>query len=89
MPSSPITRGQIVRLVLTLVAFLAVMIFSPRMEGPRIMCGHEFRAKGGGPGLTDTGLLLLVLAPLVVYLLVGWIQRWSSGRDDGSDRTPR
>lgn len=82
MPDEATVRSRFVRLIPAWAAFVLVMIFGPRMDGARIMCGHEFRTKSGGPGLTDLGLVLLIVVPVAVYLVMGWIQRWWSRRSE-------
>lgn len=51
----PISRNTIIKAATTLLSFIIVMIFAPRMDGPRIINGVEFTTKTGGPGLTDLG----------------------------------
>ena len=69
-------RSRIIRLIPTWIAFVLVMVLGPRMEGPRVVCGHELRSRGGGPGLTNLGFVLLVVVPVAVYLIAGVIERW-------------
>lgn len=56
-----------ISVLLAIISFILVMIFAPRLDGPRIIYGIEFNTKAGTSGLTDLGLVLLVLAPIITY----------------------
>lgn len=65
---------------------ILVMALAPRMDGPRVMCGMQFKAKTGAPGLTNLGLALLVFAPVVTYFVAGLIGgAWLRRRDARSE----
>lgn len=54
-----------------LVSMILVVVFGPRMDGPRVIGGITFTTKTGGPGLTNLGFLLLLVLPVVSYVVVG------------------
>lgn len=70
------------------VALLMVIIFAPRMEGPRGIRGIEFTTKMGTPGSTNVGWAMLIFAPILAYgimrLLGGWIQKRQYSKGKGS-----
>ena len=71
-----------VQLGVALLGLVLVLVFGPRLTGPRIMWGMEFKTKTGVPGLTDPGLVLLVLVPAAGYLLTGLLGRALARRRD-------
>ena len=68
------------------LAIAIVMIFGPRLDGPRVLFGTTLRTKTGGLGLTNFGFFLLVAAPLGSYALtrfgLGLFSR--KGKDESS-----
>lgn len=69
-----------IQLGAALVALILVLIFGPRMDGPRIIFGIPFTTKTGGPGLTNLGWALLILAPLLAYVATGLVLRLTGRR---------
>ncbi len=51
------------------VAFIAVFIFGPRLTEPRYIGEVRFTTKSGGEGLTNLGLILLIVLPLAAFLI--------------------
>lgn len=71
------------------LAFVLVLVFAPRLKGPRIIEGIPFMTKTGVPGLTDLGLALLVIVPVVtffaIYSLLWWLKsRHMSEEEEGT-----
>lgn len=62
------------------VALVVVLIVAPRMEGPRYLFGVRLTTKTGTPGLTDLGLVLLVVVPLVTYVAMSGLLAWLEDR---------
>lgn len=62
---------QIIKLTAGVIAMIFVLVFGPRMEGPRCINGIKIMTKTGVPGLTNLGWLLLVSAPPAVYFVTG------------------
>ena len=62
------------------LAAVLVLIFAPRMEGPRYLFGIRFTTKAGTPGLTDLGWVLLIVVPLVTYFAVSGLLWWMKYR---------
>lgn len=60
----PVTRQTVIKAVAVIVPLIAVLIFAPRMEGPRFIGGVAFTTKTGSAGLTNLGWLLLVTVPV-------------------------
>lgn len=84
--SSSRSRWRHLQLGGAFVAFVLVLALAPRMDGPRIICGVRFMSKGGGPGLTNAGWLMLVTLPLATWVLVGAIARlFAAARSDPRD----
>lgn len=74
MPESSSTLRYI-QITAAVLGCVLVMIFGPRMDGPRMIGGVAFKTKGGGPGLTNLGFLLLVGVPVITYFVVGIVGR--------------
>ena len=62
------------------LAFILVLVFAPRLTGPRIINGIRFATKMGGHGLTDLGLALLVIVPIVTFLAMYGLIWWLKSR---------
>ncbi len=67
------------------MAFVLVLIFSPRLNGARIIHGIRFITKTGAPGLTDLGLVLLVVVPIVTFFVMYSLIWWLKGRQKLED----
>ena len=78
----PVKRSTIIKTVTTILSFIVVMIFAPRMDGPRIIGEVEFTTKTGGNGLTNLGWILLVLVPLSTYLITSMVLKISNKKND-------
>jgi len=79
----PVKRRSIIVAVLTILSFILVMIFAPKLEDPRIIYGVRFSTKTGAPGLTNLGLILLAGVPLVTFILSSLILKLLKiGNDD-------
>lgn len=77
LPKS-VKRNTIIKLIVTVLAFILVLVFAPRLDGPRIINGIEFNTKSGGPGLTNFGWILLVVIPVLTYIITDIILRMSN-----------
>lgn len=84
MKQTLLRHRRTIQLVATVLALTLVLIFGPRMDGPRMFFGIPFTTKTGVPGLTDLGWLLLILAPLATYLVTGLALHLLTPRDPRS-----
>lgn len=64
-----VKRSTIIKTVVTILSFIIIMIFAPRMDGYRILNGIKFTTKTGVSGLTNLGWVLLVIVPVATYLI--------------------
>ena len=78
----PVKRSTIIKATATILSFIIVMIFAPRMDGPRIISGVELTTKTGGNGLTNFGWILLILVPLSTYSITRIILKLSNKKSD-------
>ena len=78
----PVKRSTIIKAAATILSFIVVMIFAPRMDGPRIIGGVGFTTKTGSNGLTNFGWILLILVPLSTYLITSIILKLSNKKND-------
>lgn len=72
MKDSLYKNRRIIHTVATCLALILVLIFAPRMDGPREIFGWTFTSKGGAPGLTDWGWAMLLGVPVMVNLFL-WV----------------
>ena len=69
-----------VKVAFTVVAFILVLIFAPRLDGPRVIFGVEFTTKTGGSGLTNFGFFLLVTVPALTYIITSLVIKLLHGK---------
>jgi len=82
----PVKRNTIIKAAATLLSFILVLIFAPRIDEPRIIGGVQFSTKSGSTGLTDLGWILLVFVPVLIYLLVSLMLKLNQKKNHGENR---
>ncbi|MEP2771379.1 MAG: hypothetical protein ABJH05_04480 [Fulvivirga sp.] len=73
----PVKRSTIIKTVVTILSFMIVLIFAPRLDGPRMIADVQFNTKTGGNGLTNIGWLLLIAVPISTYLITSIVLKLS------------